>query len=421
MISPIIRSASPEITSSPEVLLAEVEREMTNPNHTSFLRRAIAVWAPLLFANPRIQQMIREFQEAHPEKMALIKKHSWNAIKSDPSIRGGKWTGVNMRRKQDSDNLSMEEFRAAYNQLLVEVTAEAAKMMDISPVIWTASGTPGYNSDVDTAMIPQSRDFTTADAYMMKFLRDTAHTLVGGGLSGTQLDTESYTPHPAKKETGSKLSDAGLRQGYVTSELCMAYMQGKQGLSSENWQELMQRERELSSSRAMDTSVQAMREIIDAWYDSIEDDIQRQMIFEYLASQDTENTPREVLRRQASEMSDDEVETLVHLIKAENPSAYKEAALNYKVPIMTRIAKNIATKQEGLRELLSLFRTEEEAYANREVQSLLLEIDILEKMLNCLQDEGTFTQSEGNCTLLEKRDRCGRAMRKRSEDMSWNI
>src|SRR5690349_2187371 len=52
-------------------------RELTQVNHPSFRHRSVAAWTHLVSSNPKYQEKIEAFTNAHSEKIVLIKEESW--------------------------------------------------------------------------------------------------------------------------------------------------------------------------------------------------------------------------------------------------------------------------------------------------------------------------------------------------------
>lgn len=381
---------------SPAHFKKQIHQEMITQRSLSFSDRSNTVWERILSRRPDLRVRIEQFQKRHADKLEVLQRFSWKALKSNPQILGGKYTGVNMTRKLDEDNLSMEEFRGVANEFIASLVEVAGEEMDLPDISWSASGTPGYNSDVDTAILPKGCDLSIEDACFLKILRDMTHTYVFGGLSGTQLDTESYMPHPAKDETASVLSLRETQAQFHTTEYAMGLLQGKVGMADDEdaGQEMCRSEIEsMPASRKEVTT--AIIHSIDEWHAVMQADIERQIVFEFsnLSFADIQKLSREEIEQHCAQ------------IQKQNPEAYKRAALNYKYPIMLQLATERSRLDDLLAEKTSLLKKSDQTSLFAEIltvecEELHVKRDIINKMINSLQDEGTFTQSEGNVTLF---------------------
>ncbi len=344
----------------------EVTGELKDTNHITFLARSDAVWNKIIERKPELKEKINAFNEKHKDKMQTMQNKSWKELKSE--------LGNQMAQGDDS----WENFRKEANALVNELLAEALTEMDLPQVTWTACGTVGYNSDVDTSMLGR---LTLDQAYTIKCLRDTTHAFVFRGLSGTQLDTECYTPHPAKDNTASQLTTTLCKSQFATSECSMALLQGKVGLQHqpEVWRKFCQEEVNNSGDRRETT--RATINTIDNWHDAMHFDTLKEIIIE------NEHLSREAVNG----MGKEEIFERAEKITANDKEAYKRAALNYRAPIMLQLSSQC----NRLNNQLSGLRNQQQQY-----EKTLIEMDTLSKMLNSLQDEGTFSQAEGNVTLF---------------------
>lgn len=388
---------NPQIKSSNEIKTG-VLHELKRTDIKTFNERSQSIWKKITQNNSCIKEKIDVFSKKHKEKIELIKSKSWNQLKQELNIE--------MARKKDPE--SMEEFRELANALVNEIVSEACKDLGLPEVGWTSCGTAGFNSDVDTAMYSKGGlKLTQEEAYTIKFLRDTAHCFVFGGLSGIQLDTESYTPHPALNDTAKLLAFSETQQQFTTTEYAMVLMQAKRGFQGDEkkWNEFCNRELNSILDPNQRETVSKILKEIENWDESMERDVLKEILKNFQHNH-SEEFPLEI-----DQMSLDEIKTHSNSIMQQDPFAYKRASLNCRVPLMMRIAEktgNLESKMQGLEKKLHQSNHSSEGEISNmaltlEIDKLLIEIDILSKLLNCLQDEGTFSQSEGNVTLFREK------------------
>lgn len=382
-------------------------QQLGSPIHANFAARSQATWAPLIANNPEISAKIEEFKSAHPEKMQTIKDKSWNALKKE--------LGTGMVKPTDSDQLSMEGFRSKANAFVDDLLKTALEDMGMPEVTWSASGTAGYNSDVDTAM--HSKEPLTLDqAYTIKFLRDSAHTMVFGGLSGTQLDTESYTPHVAFGNTAKELTLSEFKEQFTSSECAMAILQSRVGFQNhlEHWETFCSNELNNISNPERRESTQAIMKTVEEWHNNMNFDTLKQVLIENPPAEILDQLPVdpsiEEVAQKVNSLSPSEVKSLANAQIHKDPDSLKRAGVNQRAPIMLQLAANKTTREGELSQMQQKLQHLREHNASDpqlpeltyNYEKRLLEADVVQKMLNSLQDEGTFGQAEGNVTLFRE-------------------
>ncbi len=389
----------------PQMSLRELTNKEFRGAHRSFLARSEAVWGVALERNPSLHEKIESFKSRYGENIRAIESQGWKELKLG--------RGIGMARPFGTEPISMEEFRDEANKLITELTITAAQEMGLPEVDWKASGTAGYNSDVDVAIVPKG-ELLTYDAYMLKFLRETCHTFVFGGLSGTQIDTESYTPHTAQNHTLDQLLTEQSHGKFAASEMSMAFMQGKLGSlhSPAHWSAFCESELQHTDPDRR-SSVREMMVQVDRWQDSMQLDILKQVIFEdILKNQGIQGQEIEIIWSQINKFTPEAIREQSAKIMEKDPDSFKRASSNYKVPVMLRIAERCSEIQVLLK--AANINTKVRDFSD----SLRLELDVLTKILYSCQDEATFTEGEGNVTLFLKG---GQIDQRRTEDYSRQI
>lgn len=365
-----------------------VSIELQRSDHPSFIGKSEAVWKEIIKNKPSIGEKITQFQALHSEKLAVLEKKSWNQLKGQLSTK--------MTEPFHSDNLSYEEFRHESNLFIQDILNEALKEQELPTVRWSACGTAGYNSDVDTVLTAESGKISTAEAVSICRLRETAHAFIFNGLSGTQLDTESYIAHGAELNTHSQLSSQQNLSQFTTSEIGMAILQSKLGLrdSPEEWKEFCHYE----VTHALPSNREAVTEVIDqvhSWQNELNADILKQIVYEHsLASCPTvDDAAVAAAKDKLDEMGMGEIEEQAQAIMQGDGEAFKRAAANYKTPILIKLANKCDEIEKEL-------KASDPKSADH--GKLTIQFDILYKMITSNQDEGTFSQAEGHVTLFKE-------------------
>lgn len=390
-------------------LRQSIVEQLEDKTHRTYLARSKSVWSLLIGNNPGLKDKIDQFTNTHPEKIDLIKANSWKTLKNNLQLK------MAHPMKEHSDKLSMEQFRDEANTLIRNLVADAIKDLGLPEVGWTACGTAGYNSDVDTAMFKKNGGMLSLEeAYTIEFIRNATHTYIFGGLSGSQLDTECYTPHPAANETAKHLTLEEFKQKFTTSEYAMGLLQAKVSLQNDpsTWKVFSKQELDSIDDPERKTSTEIMINNIEQWHKDMDLDIRRAMIEETPSAEllNMANAKSISLRQLIESMPEQEIREEAGKIVMQDPESYKRAALNYRTPIMLKLAASCNQLENELSSTQNqLYKLKELSVKDPQIESLIyrseklmIEKDIIEKMLNSLQDEGTFSQSEGNVTLFRE-------------------
>ena len=138
------------------------------------------------------ERLPHEFQrldvllDAHGAKLDSLREGGWHAQKNQ-----GDMTAI------EEDGLSYEVFRKEVVDVVTDITLAMVRELGFSdPGRYSATGTPGWNSDVDTVYlaasdVPEEVQMITKTLFDMIFLEEF------GALPGFLFDTESYLNHAA--------------------------------------------------------------------------------------------------------------------------------------------------------------------------------------------------------------------------------
>ena len=170
-----------------------------------------------------LEAKIASFRDTFPKHIQHINEQSWIEFK-DACTHEDKAVHE-MTQPLPGTHCSLEAFRDHANALVAELTDEVGKQLGYSQVKWTICGSVGYNSDVDVSVKMDGNLPSIEEAVHYKTLRDCIHTYVFGGLSGIQLDTECYIPHPAEFNLSQYLRSAKAHRYFQTGEKASVILQ----------------------------------------------------------------------------------------------------------------------------------------------------------------------------------------------------
>lgn len=327
-----------------------------------------------------LRSQVASFKTKFSENIKAIQMKSWKLLKAD--------RGLQMGQKVGDEQVSMQTFRDEANKLVDTITLEMAKKMGLPEVKWSACGTVGWNSDVDTALLPgKGVILTPADASLYKSLRDMVHVSIFGGLSGVQLDTESYIPHIATLNTmkgADKL--AGFTERFYTHEMANVCLQRYVSLAKHPEQYKESKEKDLAAiaNKEHRTAMEAVYSSVEEVMTTINKEIWDIML------QRSGVTPAEY-----REMSQEKKEALVKTIMEAADITYKVSREAAVIPIRMKLATKSEEVEKRIRELEAKKPIDEV-----QLGALHLERNKIYILLNLLQDEGTMSQAEGTVTLF---------------------
>ncbi len=358
-------------------------KRLLSQNHKN-VQQAAAELKDQFADNPSIQQKIERFEQKYAKNMETIRNQSWSELKRE--------RGIGMTRKVGDEPVSMDEFRTAANALVEEITAEIGEELGLDKVTWSASGTVGYNSDVDTVLIPSKEGIGKSDICLYKSIRDLVHVFVFGAPSGTQLDTESYIPHPSELRTRESLSNgSNALSRYQTHELANVVIQRFESLKRHP--EEYERSKEKDLKGISDTELRA---VMHKLYSQVE------CFMGYMDSLINEK----VLEQHdipTEQLSDGEMKEIAGKIMKENPRAYKNAREAVILPLRISLAEECGRIEEKFLAKLALLGEKAASSSDvSEMDELLLELNKGVMLLALMQDEGTHSQAEGKATLFQE-------------------
>lgn len=336
-------------------------------------------------SKPLIQQRIADFQQRFPVHIDAVNTQSWNQLKTQ--------LGDDMLKPYPGTDSSMEQFRGAANDEIAAIVTELAQELGLPDATWSACGTVGYNSDVDTALLPTGGGrMSIEDAVTYKALRDCVHTHLIGGLSGVQLDTESYVQHPGQLDFGRFLTSRLAQRTFQAGEKASIIIQRHVSLARHP------KDYEASKNRDLDSiactwerdAMAALYGQVEAMMDMLEGKIEDKML-----EQNGQASPRGTNPSSRS--------ALCRGIRAQNPRAYKEAREAVMVPLRMQLGAMCAELQKDISAQERLLHSEmTRPAAEQRIDDLYLELHCCFMVVNLLQDEGTNSVAEGKVTLFQE-------------------
>ncbi len=364
--------------------------QIMSAKYPSMQSLSSALLTPLFAKTPEMQDQITEFQQRFGNEIAMIQKHSWSELKD--------MFGDSMTVRLPGVEHSLEEFRNIANEFIAQLTAECAEELGLPTASWSAVGTVGYSSDVDVALNVQM-DMGTSfiqDAAEYKTLRDCLHTYVFGGLSGVQLDTQSYIPHLAEINVFKFLYSDAARNNFQTGEKAAVILQAY--VSLHKTPGLYQAAKESDINSISDAGErQAVRQLytqVEAAMATLHAKVEITLLEQ--EGLDTKMAPR--ARKQACAE-----------ILQSHPERYLQAKEIAIVPIRMALGKRTAIIQQEIQEeskkLIALHGASDTTRVKsvqKELDSLHLELQSHLMLLAIMQDEGTISVAEGQSTILHE-------------------
>ncbi len=341
-----------------------------------------AVVCPILSKRNDLQNKINFFLEEYSYHIAWVKKFSWNELKDD--------LGDKMMLPLEGIDGSLEDFRGKANSLVDQLTIAIGKEVGLSEAEWIAVGTKGYSSDVDITLKMVYKPPHIEEVVLYKTLRDCMHFYVFGGLSGDQLDTESYMPHPAEIDLAQYLSPTA-QPIFQTGEKASVLLQRFLSLHNHPDQYTLSKQMDLNSI----------------------------------------SNPEE---RKALEMLHDQIEIMMQILGCKICEKLQEKVLKYKearelafVPLRIQLGERCSEIQGKIeQEFKKMDALTKQGYSHdegmnvkTELDNLHLELQSILMIIAILQAEGTISVAEGKATILEEGGQVhAGTLRKRKDSMS---
>ncbi|NGX46530.1 MAG: hypothetical protein K940chlam2_01722, partial [Chlamydiae bacterium] len=407
----VTKDQGPELKKEPAQIKQEA-LQVAGTEHKDIQSLSKSLISTFISHDPNIQKQIDTFTQEHPEKIATIKENTWNDLKAQH--------GSNMTQSSDRDGISLEEFRGRANQLIANLTADIGKQLGLSSITWSACGTEGYDSDVDSNLI--GKDVTTQgaiqEAALYKTIRDAVHTHIFGGTSGVQLDTESYVPHAAKLNFSSKLTSKDAQTTFHTSEMANVVLQRYASLGKHPAVYQASKQIDLDSIQNPDH-----REAMEILYSQVESAMTK---IDNLVN-------RKMLEQHGitafKQMNNAEVKIAAKQIIKNDPHAYKNAREAAFVPLRIElgsmcqnISEQIASKEGQLEKVMQHPQSAGTSIEtlNKEIEELNAKQQKIFTLINFLQDEGTNTEAEGKATLLQSGGQVHAGKLKKAKDQKFD-
>lgn len=360
------------------------------------------LWKLIEKKNPKIKVKIKAFQKKYPDKIRDLKEKGWQKLKQE--------YGDGMVQKQEPNGISFEEFRDEATTLQEEIVAMAAKEMQLPQGKWAATGTKGYNSDIDNVFYPEG-EATETGRIWIKNLADLGwmHVL-GGTTSGTAADLEFYPEHPgATRNSAEHLKNAALdlKQKFSRLELTMSFLEMRRayGADLEGWEkykaEMHKQSKDAFSEvhgPSLDTPepLKEMQQTLNQIFEEVgrfellnARGVLTRLIIEQTPAKKLSPQTLAAAEAQVNKLSDKEVLEKSDRLKKEHPETYRKAALRYHMPRYLKLSEQIDQHQSTIDTLdnqLSIMANHRNAKEHAETFSKLkhqrdeLEVEIATKL-----------------------------------------
>lgn len=352
-----------------------IKHVMSSPHHESMIAKSRAIFDDILGDFSDLKDKVNEFLSAYPDHGTLIRKSSWRELKG--TLREG------MVTPREGTNSSLADFRTAANKFINDRISELGRKLGLPKAVWTACGSPGYDSDVDVTVQIDNNSSNIKDAVFYKTLRDLFHVYVFGGSSRDQLHTESLIPHAAQINIFAELHSPIAQQYFQTGEKASVVLQQLQhniGLhrNPTEYQKSKQRELDAIAQPSEKEAMQRLYEQVEALMARLDRKIE------------------ETCRTLPEDTPYDEVRELVY------------------IPLRLELAERCSNVQQRIKEYSAhpkLARTSDELFVcdnkmcegmPQGEEALYLELQKLLIMVTILQNDGTISVAEGKATLLEE-------------------
>lgn len=370
--------------------------EILSNNHTD-VQALSSAFKQEFSSNTLIQSKVSDFTNKFPENMQTIKNQSWNELKAE--------RGLSMTKPVGNESTSMADFRDAANSLVDEITTEIGRELGLPKVEWSACGTVGFDSDVDTALKTPADGINSNDACLYKTIRDTVHTSIFEGLSGVQLDTESYIPHPSELNTAKNISSSQeSHQKYTTHEMTNIALQRYESLAQhpEKYEESKLSDINSISNPQQKEAMKVIYEQVEVFMNFLEENISDKILEQH-------TIPKEGL-------SSVEKKAAANEIIKKDPQAYKNAREITIIPLRMALAKECGAIEGKIK------AKEQQLGGKNAPESEVMELDNLHlernkvyTLLALLQDQGTHSQAEGKVTLFQEGGQIHAGMQKKAK------
>lgn len=387
---------------------------LTTPTqHTNLDKLGKEVMALAEQQCPEMTKAMDDLHKKYKDQIKGIKEKGWEILKQEK--------GPKMKTEFHQQGESYEAFREeAYRANLTLDDAILRQMGCKDPGTNRATGTGGWASDVDT--VRYAPEMNHEMQTVGKLLFDITWFTKFDGLSGTQIDTESYVEHSGDTlETQKKMTSDEARRGFNYLETSLAHLQMLRACYSnpQEWEAHKRRHLMTAQSGVSPDYHKALNKIFDdvaAFQASVEKDIKLQAIREAGKYHvDMEPKPKEE-NEENIEKANRLIEIAIKEILEKDPEALKKAELTYKIPRLIKISQKmdrdqiklnmiyekIKKKKESLfYKLKNLVTTDEELLAlEKEAEKIELRLATRAAIRNTFFPESYWTQGAYNKTCM---------------------
>ncbi|MEX1012117.1 MAG: hypothetical protein WD595_06555 [Waddliaceae bacterium] len=372
----------------------ELKKNITSilTGRSDFQSKSEALWKVIDSKLPHHTHALKAITEKHAGILDKLKAKTWLKLKAtaeDGNIKAQREDMTNFR-----DEI-VEQMTTTCLGLLKEMGYDP-------PGEFSATGTVGWNSDIDTVFIAPN-DMPLEIQVLTKTMFDLISHEALGGLPGPILDTESYVNHPgALLATEEKLSQSPKNQGELlkiewTAIALQTLVQVGGDVKSSQWEKFKE-------STPDDWALTICKDA-EEFITRIDNEITSAM-FDQKGIDTSSISPKEQMD-----------------IKGEltNDGSYQLARLSYKMSALQKISQKIDTVTHSIKEKEKEIL--EKRNINHPVDDLQSERDTLElkrahlfTFVKFFEDEGYLTQGAFNKVCLKNEGQIHQSIVKKYKD-----
>lgn len=280
-------------------------------------------------AAPQRFEALDKLKEKHSEKITQLKEHGWHGMKGQANMT-----------EVGEDGTSYDQFRLdvvnGVQKLSLGIMEECGFK---NPGKYSATGTPGWNSDIDTVYFAPE-GMSEEMQIVQKTLFDMIFLETFGGLPGNLFDTESYLSHAGMGlQTEKSLETPEGHAAFTRLEMTGAALQMVRqcgGPESEAWQAFKASHFEHAGD---DVELKnALGEIfsdVEEFESHLNEQVERQVLRENGFLKESESLSRSEISEKCAE------------IVTEKPLALKLATMSYKAEGLVRVSQEIDELQSS--------------------------------------------------------------------------
>lgn len=267
--------------------------------------------------------------EPPPSELSELRKFCQdNKAKLDTLKANGGWKSL---RNDPEAAKSMEQFRSQAVDHVIKLSIAAVKAMGYDPPgSHSATGTPGWKSDIDTVYFPPEgmpEEVKCAE----KLIFDMVFFQEFGSLSGEMFDTESYVKQPGiALDTEKGMESASGKAGFGRLELNGASLQMMRqcgGPDCPKWEKF--KEEQIKSAEG---NKELQRSLSESFTDA--EEMEKNM---------RDGINKEIIERSGKEVPSrpEEREKSAADILKENPGEKKLATISFKTKALMNVGKEM--------------------------------------------------------------------------------